>query len=120
MNVLIVESNLGLAGVWAEHIRRLGGRVDAAATQEAGVEALQDRRYDVIVLNLELSDGSSMAVADYASYRQPDSKVVFVTSRSFFSDGSIFSYMGNACALIPQAMQPADMAALVDYHAHSH
>jgi len=60
-----------------------------------------------------------MAVADYASYRQPEIKVIFVTSDSFFSDGSIFSYMANACAMVPTRTPPEDLAALVEHHGRS-
>jgi len=31
-------------------------------------------------------------------------------------DGSIFAFMANACALIPLATRPEDMAALVEHH----
>ncbi|EPX77261.1 hypothetical protein thalar_02983 [Litoreibacter arenae DSM 19593] len=43
--------------------------------------------------------------------------MVFVTSSSFFSDGSIFRYMPNACAMVPSSTLPADLAAVVEYHA---
>jgi len=46
--------------------------------------------FDVIVLDLALEEGSALAVADFASYRHPDARVIFVTNASFFSDGSIF------------------------------
>ena len=36
--------------------------------------------------------GVAMAVADFASYRRPEARVIFVTNTSFFSDGSIFAH----------------------------
>ena len=117
MRVLIAENDPALGRIWSSHIARLGAIVDVVSSQAAAVEELQDAPFDILVLNLNLSDGSAMAVADYASYRRPDCKVIFVTSNSFFSDGSIFSYMSNACAYITAGVLPEDMAALVEHHA---
>ena len=117
MRVLIVENDPYLGRIWCSHIQRLGALVDVVTTQDDAVAHLQLGAFDVLVLDLDLRDGSAMAVADYASYRHPGCKVIFVTSSSFFSDGSIFKYMSNACALIPSAAPPEDMAALVEHHA---
>ncbi|MEM7472464.1 MAG: response regulator [Pseudomonadota bacterium] len=116
MRVLIVESDPNLGQIWCNHIQRLGADVSMLRSQGDAVEALQDDLFDVLILDLELTLGSAMAVADYASYRRPDCKVIFVTSNSFFSDGTIFNYMANAAALIPLATKPEDMAALVEHH----
>jgi hypothetical protein len=64
-----------------------------------------------------LDDGSAFAVADYASFRHPDAGVIFVSNTSFFSDGSIFQLCSNACAFVPSATQPDDLAAMVEHYA---
>lgn len=116
MKVLIVESEANLAAVWARHLRRLGAEVLHAGSEPAAVAALQETDVDVIVLDLVLNDGSAFAVADFASYRQPWARVVFVTNTSFFSDGSIFRHIPNACAFLPSATPPDDLAAVVDHY----
>jgi DNA-binding response OmpR family regulator len=116
MNTLIVEANPDLAGVWRRHLERQGCAVLVATSQEAAVSALRTARVDVIVLNLMLEDGSALAVADFASYRQPDARVVFVTRSSFFSDGSIFSLVPNACGFFPEQTPPEDLAAIVAHY----
>ena len=117
MQVLIVEAESGLAGVWSRHLERLGCTVQVAATQEAAVTALQQRSVDVIVLDLTLADGSAFAVADFASYRRPAARVVFVTRSTFFSDGSIFSLVPNACGFFRIDTPPEDLAAIVRHYA---
>ena len=116
MRVLIVESENGLALVWSRHLERLGMTVKHARTQSAALERLRIWKADVIILNLMLTDGSALAVADYASYRLPDARVVFVTNTSFFSDGSIFSFAPNACAFVQSATPPEDLAAIVEHN----
>lgn len=118
MNVMIVESNAALAGLWASHLERLGARVQVADSEAAAVSLLDhdSQACDVIVLNLVLSDGSAFAVADFASFRRPKARIIFVTGTTFFSDGSIFQHVPNACAFLPAATPVEDLAALVEHY----
>lgn len=116
MRVLIVESNPDLGWVWRRHLERGGSEVTLAHTQAEAVEVLRDERIDIIVLNLILEDGSAFAIADFASYRHPETKVIFTTNSSFFSDGSIFQHIPNACAMMPSELAPDDLTALVEYY----
>jgi len=118
MNVMIVESNAALAGLWASHLERQGARVRIAGGESAAVALLdQDAEAcDVIVLNLVLDDGSAFAVADFASFRRPGARIIFVTGTTFFSDGSIFQHVANACAFLPAGTPVEDLAALVEHY----
>ena len=71
----------------------------------------------MIVLDLVLGEGSAFAVADFASYRRPQARIIFVTNTTFFSDGSIFSICPNACAYVQSATPPEDIAAMVEHYA---
>ncbi|MDD9921823.1 MAG: response regulator [Boseongicola sp.] len=116
MVVLIVASQKELSRIWARHLERLGHPVTIVHSQQAAVAYLRLRTVDVIVLDLTLDGGSAFAVADYASYRRPDAKVVFVTNTTFFSDGSIFKHIPNAAAIVQEKTPPNDLAAIVEYH----
>lgn len=115
MRVLIVESNEALASIWASHLRRLGCTVTHLPTQDAAMTHLIFNRPDAIVLNVVLDGGGALALADFASYRHPDVPVVFVTSTTFFSDGSIFQHAANARAFIEVGTPPADIATIVSH-----
>ncbi len=116
MRVLIVESDPNLGHLWKRHIERSGATVDLVAGQEEAVEQLGFQDFSVLVVNLILKEGSALAVADYANYRQPETKIIFVTSSSFFSDGSIFQHVPNACAFMPLHTRPEDLAAMVEHY----
>ncbi|MBT0959508.1 response regulator [Alphaproteobacteria bacterium KMM 3653] len=116
MNVLIVESNPELGRLWRRHLERLGAWVMTASSQTMATDILAEHQFNAIVLDLMLDEGSALAVSDFASYRQPDAKVVFVTNTSFFSDGSIFAHAPNACAFIQSATPPGDLAELVTHY----
>lgn len=119
MNVLIVEGDPDLCAVWSRHLERLGATVTVATSQGAAVDALCEGPIQVIILNLNLPGGSSSAVADFASYRRPNARVVFVTNERFFSDGSIFNLFPNTAAFVAAKTAPADLAAIVEHHGMS-
>ncbi|MEM6889315.1 MAG: response regulator [Pseudomonadota bacterium] len=116
MRVLIVESHDELSALWQRHLERLGMSVIRTRGQTDAIAYLGSDDIDIIILDLVLQDGSALAVADYASYRQPDARVIFVTNTSFFSDGSIFSHAPNACAFVRTGTAPSDLAALVEHY----
>jgi DNA-binding NtrC family response regulator len=117
MNVLIVESKPELGMLWQRHLERMGATVTLAQSQEAAILALCGSDFNIIVLDLVLDQGSALAVSDFASYRRPDTRVIFVTNTSFFSDGSIFAHSPNACAYVQSGTPPEDLAAMVEHYA---
>jgi DNA-binding NtrC family response regulator len=117
MKVLIVESKPELGLLWQRHLTRQGADVEVVRSQQDAILALYCADFDIIVLDLVLSEGSALAVADFASYRRPDARVIFVTNTSFFSDGSIFAHSPNACAYVQSETPPEDLAAMVEHYA---
>lgn len=116
MRVLIVKQDQCLVNEWRSRIARFAEQVFVAADQAEAIDVLRHNDIQVIVLDLMLGNGSALAVADYASYRRPDARVMFVTSARVFSDGSIFNHSPNACAFLPSATPPEDLAMMVEYH----
>ena len=116
MRVLIVEGNPDLGQVWAGSIERLGVDVSVATSQHEAIELMRETEVNVIILDLVLQNGSAFAIADFASYRHPEAKVIFVTNTTFFSDGSIFRHIPNACAFVQTETPPDDLAAMVEHY----
>ena len=116
MRILIVVSNPDLGLLWARHLSRGGAEVVLATSQQEAIAEIRANPVDVIVVDVVLVRGSAMAIADFACYRRPESKVIFVSNSSFFSDGSIFQHIPNACAVMPAQVSAADLEAVVDYY----
>lgn len=116
MQVLIIQSCHELGQLWQRHLDRLGVRTKLVCSPDDAIDYLSDEPVETIVLDLELRGGSALNVADYASYRQPNARVVFVTGRSFFSDGSIFAHFANARAFLPATTPPEDLATMVEHY----
>lgn len=125
MRVLIVQSNANLGQLWKRHLERLDAEVVHVDTGARAVSLIDSQEFDVIVLDLVLREGSALAIADVAQFRQPDANVVFVTDTTFFSDGSIFRHSTNARAFIETTTPPDDLAEIVHHygspitHAHA-
>lgn len=119
MRILIVQSEKDLAIIWQRHLERLGAQVELAQTEMQAIARIEVETFDVIVLDVVLSEGSSLSVADVAYFRSPKAKVVFVTDTTFFSDGSIFNHSANACAYIRLSTPPQDLATIVHHYAEA-
>ena len=66
-----------------------GTPADIATAVSGQVEAiahLSQEAVDIIILDLVIEEGSALAISDYANYRQPAARVIFVTNTSFFSN----------------------------------
>lgn len=115
MRALIVESSRDLSLLWKKHLERQGIDTHLAHGQSDAVSLLQQTDFEILVIDLVIEEGSALAIADFASYRQPKARVIFVTNTSFFSDGSIFAHSSNACALVQADAPPEDLAAMVEH-----
>ncbi len=116
MNILIAESNPWQGEVWSSHLRRLGATVTLCPDRDCAIDTLMTASFQVIILNLELGDSDALSIADYAAYQCPETKVIFVTGSTFFTDGAVFTHFPNVCACLPEHVAPQDLAALVEYH----
>lgn len=114
--ILIVASNPDLSKIWASHLERQNQKVKVVTNQAEAVDFLCQESPDVLVLDVMLEDGSAIATADFASYRRPEMRIVFVTRSTFFSDGSLFQHIPNTAAIIPEKTLPSDLAEIVSYH----
>jgi len=119
MKVLLVEDRSALADLWSASLRRMGAQVTVVASQDAAIAYLQRDFAEVLILSLDLGDGAPLAVADDASYRHPDTGIIPVTSKTFFSDGSVFAHVPNTCTTLATTARPEDMAAIVEYYGNS-
>ena len=116
MRTLIVQSNRTLSRRWANQLQTQGVEVCRATTGAAAMLLVETDLFDVIVLDLMLSDGSGLPIADFAEFWQPDAQVIIVTNTSFFADGSIFRHVGNARAFLKSDIPPADIAAIAMHY----
>jgi DNA-binding NtrC family response regulator len=120
VRILIVEHNRDLAGLWARFLERQGMACTLAASAAEAYDALRRGSFGALVLDMEMPGGAALAVADFATYRDPDIPIIAVTARGFFSDSAIFELIPNARGLLRAPLRPEDMAALVEHYGGRH
>jgi CheY-like chemotaxis protein len=91
-----------------------------ASSEAEAHQALRHDSFEAVVLDMEMPGGGALAVADFATYRDPDIPIIAVTARGFFSDSAIFELIPNARGLLRTPLRPEDMAALVEHYGGRH
>ena len=117
MRILIVESCERLARIWQTHLEAQGCQTEIAVNDADALAAIRFSNPEILVLSLGANHANALALADFAAYQIPDSRVIFVSRDSFFSDGSIFAHAANACAFVGHDVAPSDLVELARFHA---
>jgi DNA-binding NtrC family response regulator len=120
VRILIVEHNRDLAAIWARFLMRQGMACTLAGSSAEAYDALRHASFQALVLDIELPEGAALAVADFATYRDPEIPIIAVTARGFFSDSAIFELIPNARGLLRAPLRPEDMAAMVEHYGGRH
>lgn len=89
----------------------------AAPSQDEAALWLCEIDPSVVLIALDLTDGSPLAVADFCHYRRPEARVILLGGGVMGADGSLFSLVGNAAAIMPSRVGGADLTALIAHHA---
>ncbi|WP_157966219.1 response regulator [Oceanibium sediminis] len=114
MGVLLVQDNADLALIWARFLARRGFNVTTASTQTEAMRVLATAPFNTLIIDPALQDGG-LPVADYATFRNPDIKILIVTRSSFFSEGMVFDLVPNARGVLRTPVRPGDLAAYLEY-----
>ena len=117
---------VGVSAVMAERLRAARdweGEYDLleAADEYEAVAALLHATPTVIIVNLALERGSAMAVAEFAAFRRPQTRIIFEMGEGAvvhpFADGAIFGLHENAHGCLTPMMAIEDRVAFVEHHA---
>lgn len=77
--ILLVEDDKSIVSNLAEFLKKEGFSVDSAGGQKEAVERMDENRYDVLLLDVSLSDGNGFSVCRYAK-EHTDSAIIFLTA----------------------------------------
>ncbi len=82
MRILVVEDEEKLAGILLRSLRGEGYAVDAASTVAEGLEMAQATHYDLVILDLQLPDGSGTRLLTSLRGHHQDAPVLVLTARA--------------------------------------
>lgn len=117
LSVLIVEADPVLGRRWADCMAQSRLRPVIARDLSEAQEALRSDTFGVIVIDLAPTGQGAFGVADFALYRQPEARVIFLTASDDIAGPALFWQFSNASAILRADTPPDDLAAIVEYHA---
>jgi two-component system response regulator HydG len=106
--ILLVEDDVDVRSVIKESFIDAGYEVDATGTMRGGVEMLRSRRYDLVVADGKLPDGTGMDVADAAN--EKDISALIVTGYAF----TLPLGARDRYEIVPKPFSPAEIVAAVE------
>ncbi|MFC3847310.1 homeostatic response regulator transcription factor HsrA [Helicobacter baculiformis] len=80
MRILLVEHDTHLSKQVGNYLSEKGFQVDAAESLEDGEYYISIRNYDLILVSMELSDGSGLNLIPYAKYKHPSIVSIMFTN----------------------------------------
>ncbi len=80
MHVLLVEDDPAIIATLSELLVQEGYRVEACSTQNEAIALLENRRFDLVLLDVTLSQGNGFAVCSAARKLHPDLPLIFLTA----------------------------------------
>ena len=79
MRILVVEDDRDFRELLVEHLSEQGYQVDGASDREEGFEALEEKDYSVVILDLFLPDGNGMDLLSWIKENIPLTEVIVIT-----------------------------------------
>jgi DNA-binding response OmpR family regulator len=104
--ILLVEDDVDVRPVIKESLIDAGYEVDATGTMSGGIEMLRSRRYDLVVADGKLPDGTGMDVADAAN----DITALIITGYAF----TLPLGARDRYEIVPKPFSPAGIVAAVE------
>lgn len=114
VRILVVQDISDLGGIWCAFLRRRGLSAQLATSLKEAMDVLSMESFDALIFDPATSDGA-LPLADFATYRNPNIKILAVTASMFFSDRTVFSLIPNARGVLRQPVRPEDLAAYMEH-----
>ena len=111
MRVLIVEDDPNLQLLWEGAFEQYGHQSTQSGCKLEALELLEKDRFDLILLDLCLSDGNGLGLANQVDASEGHTPIVIVTGSSTYQNGELF---GQSESIVAVLRKPVDIEDLID------
>lgn len=117
MKCLIVEDDPYLIGVLRDLVDEMGHDATCVTSIKAAMRQLACTKFDLVVMEYTLPDGTSEQLSDHVSMFCPNSRVIMITGKPIFLYGEHSVFAPGVDWLLRKPLPMRDLEALVDYAA---
>lgn len=103
--ILVVDDDDAMREMMALALTKEGYRVDSAGSAADGIAVLGETRFDLVIADIYLGDGTGLDLLDAIEERQSDTRMILVTARgsvetaAFARSHGVFDYLAKPFAL---------------------
>jgi DNA-binding response OmpR family regulator len=115
MHCLIVEDDPQLAFMLSENLQDIGCETSTEYTVKDAISALRCRKFDIILLDHHLPDGTSNDIAMLAATTQPNCRIILLTGGAIYPRGEHADMAPGVDWLMRKPVSLKDLNALVTY-----
>ncbi|SLN55267.1 osmolarity response regulator [Aquimixticola soesokkakensis] len=115
MQALIVEDDPNLRFMWEETLEGEGFEVLSVDSCRLAMQALLRRPFDLVVLDLFVADGNTIALSDWVKIRTPATKMIMLTGSDVFLNNEHFETASSPDWFLRKPVQAKDLAAMANY-----
>ncbi|MCV6597746.1 MAG: response regulator [Mangrovicoccus sp.] len=109
MNVLIIEDDPNLRRLWRSALCRLGYEVDEVAALAAAQQAIDRRRYDIVLLDLYLAQERGLSFISQTVSAQPDCDVLILAGSALPCESEFFAASPAVRAVLRKPVDVEDL-----------
>ena len=92
--ILLVDDHDATRETLTELVRDLGHQVQAAANQAEAVKCIEERRFDLVLTDLKLPDGSGLEVMRRLKQVSPETPIIMITGHATIDNAVEATRMG--------------------------
>ena len=117
MNCLIVEDDKNFLLTLNELLLQLGHEATSVGSLAEASQALHARKFDILLLDYHLPDGTSDEFSTFAAVTQPNCRIILLTGSRVFPGGENAQMAHGIDWILRKPASMNDLAALIDYAA---
>ncbi len=110
--ILLVEDSKEVFNMVQISLKSIA-EIDWAVSLEKGLEALNEKKYDLFLLDMELPDGNGVELCTEINTKNPAAPIFFLTSHKELSD-KVLSFAAGADDYITKPFEPLELKARIE------
>lgn len=115
MHCLIVEDDPTLRSFLEACLQDMGHSTVSEGTVEDALRRLRTQKFDLLLVDFSLPDGTSVPIMDYFGATQPNARAILLTGSGVYPNGEASIFVPSVDWTLRKPVELQDLQAIVDY-----